>query len=200
MFAMPQSRTIPALLREQAQVHGHREALVAGDCRLTYTQLREQVLLTARALSALGVRRGDPVAILMGNRAEWVLSFLAVQQLGAVSVGLNTWATARELEFALAHAEISCLIAVDGFRRSDYRGLLADMSPRASRLPHLRRIVWLAADPAHSLELDTACGEIGWDDFMDDVLTTGSTLEEAGNTLLGAGCTELYIITIASAY
>jgi ComF family protein len=36
--------------------------------------------------------------------------------------------------------------------------------------------------------------------LVDDVLTTGSTLEEAGNTLLGAGCTELYIITIASAY
>jgi ComF family protein len=36
--------------------------------------------------------------------------------------------------------------------------------------------------------------------LVDDVLTTGSTLEEAGNALLGAGCTELYIITIASAY
>jgi fatty-acyl-CoA synthase len=179
MFTMPQSRTIPALLREQARVYGHREALVAGDCRLTYAQLREQVLLTARALSALGVRRGDPVAILMGNRAEWVLSFLAVQQLGAVSVGLNTWATARELEFALAHAEISCLIAVDGFRRSDYRGLLADMSPRESRLPNLRRIVWLAADPAHNLELDTACGEIGWDDFMAGGQTVAQAVVEA---------------------
>ena len=36
--------------------------------------------------------------------------------------------------------------------------------------------------------------------LVDDVLTTGSTLEEAGNVLLAAGCSELYIITIASAY
>ena len=36
--------------------------------------------------------------------------------------------------------------------------------------------------------------------LVDDVLTTGSTLEEAGNALLNAGCSELYIITIASAY
>ena len=36
--------------------------------------------------------------------------------------------------------------------------------------------------------------------LVDDVLTTGSTLEEAGSVLLAAGCRELYIITIASAY
>ena len=36
--------------------------------------------------------------------------------------------------------------------------------------------------------------------LVDDVLTTGSTIEEAGNALLGAGCEELYIITIAAAY
>jgi ComF family protein len=36
--------------------------------------------------------------------------------------------------------------------------------------------------------------------LVDDVLTTGSTLEEAGKVLLAAGCSELYIITIASAY
>jgi ComF family protein len=36
--------------------------------------------------------------------------------------------------------------------------------------------------------------------LVDDVLTTGSTLEEAGSVLLAAGCIELYIITIASAY
>ena len=36
--------------------------------------------------------------------------------------------------------------------------------------------------------------------LVDDVLTTGSTLEEAGNILLASGCSELYIITIASAY
>jgi ComF family protein len=36
--------------------------------------------------------------------------------------------------------------------------------------------------------------------IVDDVLTTGSTIEIAGNLLLGNGCKELYIITIASAY
>src|SRR6476659_7383411 len=110
MSTMPSSRTIPALLDEQARKHGQREAFVAGAARLTYQRLREEVRRTAKGLMALGVKRGDHVAILMGNRIEWVLSFFALQQLGATSVGLNTWATPREMEYALAHAEVSCLV------------------------------------------------------------------------------------------
>ncbi len=163
---IPLSRTIPALLREQASKHGQREAIVAGSARLSYGQLHQQVLQTARALAALGVKRGDHVAILMGNRVEWVLSFLALQQLGAVAVGLNTWATPRELEFALSHAQISCLISVDSFRRSDYRAVLADMAPHAQRLPDLRRTVWLAADPQRPPQLDAQAGELSWADLL----------------------------------
>ena len=163
---IPKSRTIPALLREQAQQHGPREAVVAGSVRLSYAQLHEQVLHTARALAALGVRRGDHAAILMGNRVEWILSFLALQQLGAVAVGLNTWATPRELEFALSHARISCLISVDSFRRTDYRAVISEMAPRSERLPELRRIVWLAADAQHPPLLDAQAGEMSWPELM----------------------------------
>ncbi len=145
---MPSSRTIPALLAEQATRFGGREAFVAGEHRLTYAGLQGEVLRTARGLAALGVKRGDHVAILMGNRIEWVLAFFALQQLGATTVGLNTWATPREMEYALAHAEVTCLVAVDQFRRNDYRAMIEAMQPRASVLPKLRHLVWVAADPS----------------------------------------------------
>ncbi|HSW18044.1 MAG TPA: AMP-binding protein, partial [Ramlibacter sp.] len=147
MSTMPTSRTIPALLDEQAGRFGEREAVVAGARRLTYTALRDEVRRTAKGLSALGIQRGDHVAILMGNRIEWVLAFFALQQLGATSVGLNTWATPREMEYALSHAEVTCLIAVDRFRRNDYQAMIAGMHPRATLLPKLRHLVWVAADP-----------------------------------------------------
>jgi fatty-acyl-CoA synthase len=163
---MPASRTIAALLHEQALRHGSRDAVVAANARLSYAQLRQEVLRTARGLAAQGVRRGDHVAILMGNRVEWILAFLALQQLGAVSVGLNTWATPRELEFALSHAEISCLIAVDRFRRSDYQAMLSDMAPHAQRLPALRRTIWLAADEQQRPPCDAAAGQMSWQDTL----------------------------------
>lgn len=146
MTRMPVSRTIPELLEEQVEKFGEREAIVAGAQRLSYKALRAEVLRTAKGLMTLGVQRGDHVAILMGNRVEWVLAFLALQQLGATTVGLNTWATPREMEYALAHAEVTCLIAVDHFRRNDYRVMIAGMQPRNTVLPRLRHTVWVAAD------------------------------------------------------
>ena len=159
---LPASQTIPRLLVEQAGRFGEREAIVAGAHRLTYNSLLDQVRLAARGLHALGVRKGDHVAILMGNRLEWVLSFLALQQLGATSVGLNTWATPREMEYTLGHAEISCLIAVDRFRRNDYRAMIDAMAPRAARLPRLRHLVWLAADAGQEPAANGGAGEVSW--------------------------------------
>ena len=205
MSIMPTSRTIPALLDEQAAKFGGREAFVAGARRFTYRSLREEVRRTARGLTALGVKRGDHVAILMGNRIEWVLAFFALQQLGATSVGLNTWATPREMEYALSHAEVTCLIAVDKFRRNDYRAMIDAMQPRASVLPKLRQLVWVAADakqppPAASLadgaitweamvaggesvadaKIDAAARAVGADDVAMLLYTSGSTAAPKG--------------------
>ena len=146
MSQMPKSKTIPALLDEQAARFGAREAVVGAGERLTYGALRLAVRRAARGLLALGVAPGDHVAILMGNRPEWIVAFLALQQLGATAVGLNTWATPREMEFSLAHAEVKFLIAVDRFRKNDYPAMLEGMQPHAQNFPLLRRIVWLAAD------------------------------------------------------
>ena len=204
MNTMPTSRTIPALLDEQAAKFGQREAFIGGTQRLTYRTLREEVRRTAKGLMALGVKRGDHVAILMGNRIEWVLSFFALQQLGATSVGLNTWATPREMEYALAHAEVTCLIAVDRFRRNDYRAMIGAMQPRDSVLPRLRHLVWVAADAqpapaaAHSegamtwdamlalgkeipdARIDAAGREAGADDVAMLLYTSGSTAAPKG--------------------
>ena len=160
MTTMPFSRTIPALLDEQAEKFGEREAIVAGAQRLSYYALRQEVRRTAKGLMALGVKRGDHVAILMGNRVEWVLAFFALQQLGATSVGLNTWATPREMEYALVHAEVTCLIAVDQFQRNNYRAMIEGMQPRGSVLPRLRHIVWVAASAA---AVPAAQDEMSWD-------------------------------------
>src|ERR1051326_546479 len=94
---MPTSRTVPGLLDEQATRVPDREGLGGGDAGSTDAQLREEVRAFAKGLHALGVRRGDHVAILMGNRPEWVIADLAICALGAVMVAVNTWVTAREL-------------------------------------------------------------------------------------------------------
>ena len=71
---MPVSRTLPALLDEIAERHPKREAVVGAGRRYTYAALRHEVRRVAKGLHALGVRKGDKVAILMGNRPEWVIA------------------------------------------------------------------------------------------------------------------------------
>src|SRR3546814_4571631 len=77
---LPEGRTFPALLAEQALRYGAREAVVGSGQRLTYAELRSEVLRVARGLLRLGARRGDHIGILMSNRPEWIVSFLAVHQ------------------------------------------------------------------------------------------------------------------------
>ena len=175
---LPASLTIPALLDEQAQHYGEREAVVAGTQRLTYKTLRDEVRRTARGLMALGVTRGDHVAILMGNRIEWLLAFLAVQQLGATAAGLNTWATPRELAFAIEHADVTCVITVERFRRADYRAVLEGMQPWAQTFPKLQHVVWLGAEagvPASITAAAATQGQITWE----AMLAQGAGIDEA---------------------
>lgn len=157
---IPESQTIPRLLQEQASRFASREAVVDGVRRYTYAQLQDEVNRVARGLLALGLGRGDHVAILMGNRAEWLLSFLAVQQIGGVSVGLNTWSTPREMEYTLSHAEVRCLIAADRLRRQDFRAMLADIRANGARLPKLQYSVWLSADAASPVRVDAETNEL----------------------------------------
>src|SRR4249919_2918024 len=97
MSEMPASRTIPRLLDELAARYGAGEALVGSGQRFTYASLRDEVRAFAKGLHALGVRKGDKIAILMGNKPEWIVADLAICLLGGVMVAVNTWVTSREL-------------------------------------------------------------------------------------------------------
>jgi len=166
---MPETRTIPLLMQEQAKRFAAHEALVDGARRYTYAQLLDEANKVARGLASLGLGRGDRVAILMGNRAEWLLTFLAIQQMGAVSVGLNTWSTARELEYTLSHAEVSCLVATDRLRRQDFRSTMAGIRGSGG-MTSLRNIVWLHADQTSPVKADVNSalgpGEITWNELL----------------------------------
>ena len=142
---MPRSRTVPALLAEFAARHPDVEFVVGGGRRYRYPEFRSEVRRFARGLHALGVRRGDKVAILMGNRPEWLIANFAIVSLGAVMVSLNTWATRRELAWMLDHSETSVLVTVDRFLGQDYTAALRDILAGGG-LSQLRHVVRIAPD------------------------------------------------------
>jgi fatty-acyl-CoA synthase len=183
---MPSSRTIPDLIDELARLYPDREAIVGSDRRYTYRKLREEVRRLARGLQALGVRRGDKVAILMGNRPEWLIADFAITLLGGVMVGVNTWATARELQHILSHSDTRFLICVARYLKHDYSAVLAELD-----LPKLERIIcvgeggrtdWLPyhdllakADSVDEKTIDAAQRAVRPQDMAYLLYTSGST-------------------------
>ena len=141
MVAMPTSRTIPGLLDELAARYPEREALVGDGRRYTYAALRKEVRAFAKGLHSLGVRKGDPVAILMGNKPQWIIADLAICSLGGIMVAVNTWVTSRELAYVLAHSDASTLIVSDHFLKSDYFAMLDEFEPLTHSTPRLEFII-----------------------------------------------------------
>jgi fatty-acyl-CoA synthase len=146
MEAIPQARTVPALLDELAARRPDRPALLGGGQVLDFAALRARAHALARDLLALGLRPGERLAILMGNRPEWLLLDFAAKLIGALPVGINTWSTAPELDYVLRHAGAAMLVTADRFLKADFLALLDALRPWPERLPALRRVVVLGAD------------------------------------------------------
>src|SRR6476646_6714422 len=94
--------SLVAMLRNTVDRAGDREAIVElGGERLTYQQVWDRAARVAGGLKDSGVAAGDRVAIRLGNGADWVIAFWAVQLRGAVVVPVNTRFAESEVEYVL---------------------------------------------------------------------------------------------------
>jgi 2-furoate---CoA ligase len=115
------------VLRWAADRYPHRRA-VGGPHPMTYAQWDAHTNRLARALAALGVRRGDRVALpLAGGERQASLHF-AVQKLGAVSVPLSFRLGPAELGYCLGDAGVSLLVTDESTAEVADRAL-ADLPP-----------------------------------------------------------------------
>lgn len=84
-------------LTRNAHCYPERTALVADGVKFTYRELNAAANRLANALSGLGVAKGDRVAYLFRNGAEWILLWWATQKIGATAVPLNVYLLTPEL-------------------------------------------------------------------------------------------------------
>ncbi len=125
----------------------------AQGIRLTYGQFLGRVKETARGLIALGVEKGDHVAIWAAGCLEWLLIQHAASRIGAVIVTVNTNFKAGEVEYVLTQSETSTFFIGPGFRNLDYPAIFSEVCPElaaseegkltAARLPKLKRVVFM---------------------------------------------------------
>jgi fatty-acyl-CoA synthase len=103
-ITLARSHGIGDLLRRSAARHPDKLALVCGETRETFAELDRAVNRVANALAARGIARGERVALLSRNCRGFVLAYLALARLGAISVPVNFMLKAAEVAYILGHA------------------------------------------------------------------------------------------------
>jgi len=151
-------RTLGQILDDAIAAHAENEAVVYLDrnYRMTYREFGVLVDKLAKGLMALGVQKGEKVAIWATNVPHWVAVLFATARIGAVLVTVNTNYRRSELEYLLKQSESENLFIIDGYRDTDYVQTLYDLAPelreqprgylRCANLPNLRRVFFLGQE------------------------------------------------------
>jgi long-chain acyl-CoA synthetase len=121
-------KSIWAMVSDAASQNPDGEALVCGDRRMTWREVAQQSAQIAAGLRKLGLRSGDRVALLLGNRIEFVLAMFGAAHLGAVTVLLSTRQQKPEIAYVLSDCGARLLI---------HEAALADRLPDARDVPDL---------------------------------------------------------------
>ncbi len=102
--------TIPKLLLRNARLHGARPAFREKEFGIwqtsTWSQAHDEIRCFSIGLKALGLKRGDAIAIVGDNRPHLYWAFAAAQCLGAVPVPVYQDSVAEEMAYVLSHAEV----------------------------------------------------------------------------------------------
>src|ERR1043165_861862 len=111
-------KPIGDMLDEIAIKYPNQEALVSTfeNKRFTYKEFLDEVNRAARALLALGLKKGDRVGIWSTNCAAWTLIQCATAKIGVVLVNINPAYRLHELEYALKQSECNVLISGEEFK------------------------------------------------------------------------------------
>lgn len=147
--------TLGKLLEETAGKYPDTEAVVYVDrgFRLTYKEFNELVDTVAKGLMALGVQKGEKVAVWANNVPYWVTLQFATAKIGAIQLTVNTHYRSHEFKYLLEHSEAENLFIIGDYRDHDYLSTVYDLVPelkiqerghlKTNRFPKLKRVFYL---------------------------------------------------------
>lgn len=180
-------------LRRAAALYPGKLAVVDGAQRFTYGELEERAHRLGNALAALGLEKGDRVAIISPNSHFFLESFYGTAAIGVVLVPMNFRLVASEHEYILEHSGAKAVIA-----HPDFIAAVDEVFDRLDGLEH--RILatstadapggWLAWEtllaeaPSHLPEMP----ELDENDLVSINYTSGTTARPKGVMLTHRNC------------
>jgi fatty-acyl-CoA synthase len=184
--------TVGGLLDLVAAHRPEDDALVYADrgLRYSYAEFKEVTDRCARALMALGLNKGDHVAVWGHNVPEWVTLQFATGKVGVVLVTINPAYKAQELRYVLEQSDAAALFLTEGTADANFVEILeeaipdlADAEPgeelEVEGLPYLKHVVLIGDQAAAS-----APHPMSFDAFMEEAeKVSADELEERQDSL-----------------
>jgi fatty-acyl-CoA synthase len=183
--------TIGDLLDRRADELPAQEAIVYscypefGDMltiRWTYREYRERANAVAKGLLALGLQKGDHIAIWAANLPEWPLLMLGAAKAGLVLVTINPLLQAAEVEYILKQGDVRALFFMARVRDYDHLTTMRALTTpgpqngevTSERLPMLRYVSLMGMPPSGLLEQE------GWrPTLLREVIAAGTPVSNA---------------------
>ena len=197
-------KTIGQVLTETAEKFSKNEALIYPEfgIRQNYGEFLASCRKVARGFMALGVKKGDHVAVWTTNVPEWVYMQFGLGMIGAVLVTVNTNYKSHELEYILKQSDSTTLIFIEAYKDTNYydtvlsvvHGLDKTEKGKTSspNLPVLKNLVYIGkrgstpgmfnfseisgmGDRVSESELDERMSSLSVDDTINMQYTSGTT-------------------------
>jgi fatty-acyl-CoA synthase len=154
----------------------------ALDIRWAYQDYRDRANAVAKGLLALGLAKGDHIAVWAANLPEWPILMMAAAKVGLVLVTINPLLQAAEVEYLLKQGDVQVLFFMARVRTYDHLATIRSLitpggrpgSVTSERLPRLRLLCLMGMPPTGLREQE------GWRPaLLGEVAASGLQVSEA---------------------
>jgi long-chain acyl-CoA synthetase len=122
-----------------------KPALIFEGKTYTYQEINQQVNRAANALKALGVEKGDRVGLFLPNVPAFIISYFAVEMLGAIAVSISSASKAREVKYIVNDSGCKVLLTTSDLR----------VEVPTDELPTVKKVITAEGEAGNDLDLNS---------------------------------------------
>ena len=168
---VPQHLEYPAvpvfeLLAQSARRYPHQVCTIYQGKKMTFRELDQLTNRLAASLVSLGVAKGEPVGLLIGNTPQFVIAFMGVLKAGGIVVAINMLYKSREIVNQVNDAQVQLIFAI-----SEHYPAIKELQAGTS----IRKII--VVGPVKGIPLRSKPNLSAGDAWLDDLLEQGRKLE-----------------------
>ncbi len=191
--------TIGEWMDKMAKEYGDRPAVTFEDdingehisYRKNYRDFNAHCDKIAKAFLAMGIKKGDHIAIWATNYPQWLLTLFAAVKIGAVLITVNTAYKIHDASYLLRQSDAKMLVMCDGYKDVNYVNIINELCPeikdcerdsiKAAALPELRIVV--------TIDKTTYPGMYNWEEL--EKISDKTSDEDYDEARKGLNCYEV---------